>query len=187
MLFAALTGVLLWLSSLAAGWTANWSAYRRLPEALAQSHRLQSMVGMGGADAMGRFIQRHLAGFAGYTALGAMLVFVPMAFAFAGIHVEVRHVTLQAASLALGAATLWFQDALAWPDVLWGLVGIALIGVMNFAVSFTLALWTALRARGLSGRASRQLWLEILKAFNRQPGRFLIAPRGDLVERDPTS
>ncbi|HJW73503.1 MAG TPA: hypothetical protein VJ486_11795 [Geothrix sp.] len=185
MIFAALTGVLLWLSSLAAGWTANWSAYRRLPEALAQSHRLRSLFGTGGADALGRFAQRHLAGFAGYTALGVLLVFVPMAFAFAGIHVEVRHVTLQAASLALGAATLWLQGAPAWREVLLGLLGIALIGFMNFAVSFTLALWTALRARGLSGRASRHLWLEILKAFNRNPGRFLVAPRGGQTLGNP--
>jgi site-specific recombinase len=187
LLFAAFTGVLLWLSSLAAGWAANWSAYRRLPEALAQSHRLRSIFGMGGADALGRFSQRHLAGFVGYTTLGIMLVFVPMAFTFAGIPVEVRHVTLQAASLALGATTLWFQGALAWREVLWGLLGIALIGIMNFAVSFTLALWTALRARGLSGRASRQLWLEILKAFNRNPGRFLVAPRGDQTKKDQNS
>ncbi|GLH66596.1 hypothetical protein [Geothrix edaphica] len=177
LVFAALTGVLLWLSSLAAGWTANWSAYRCLPEALAQNHRLRSWFGAGGAEALGRFIQRHLAGFAGYTALGALLVFVPMAFAFAGIHAEVRHVTLQAASLALGSATLWFEGTLAWKEVLWGLFGIGLIGVLNFAVSFALALWTALRARDLSGRASRRLWLEILKAFNRNPGRFLLPPR----------
>ncbi|WP_243301042.1 site-specific recombinase [Geothrix oryzisoli] len=175
--FAALTGVLLWLSSLAAGWTANWSAYRCLPEALAQNHRLRSWLGVAGAEALGRFVHRHLAGFAGYTALAALLVFVPMGFAFAGIHAEVRHVTLQAASLALGSATLWFEGTLAWREVLWGLFGIGLIGVLNFTVSFALALWTALRARDLSGRASRHLWLEILKAFNRNPRRFLLPPR----------
>lgn len=177
LVFAALTGVLLWLSSLAAGWTANWSAYRCLPEALAQNHRLRSWFGVHGAESMGRFIHRHLAGFAGYTALGALLVFVPMAFAFAGIHAEVRHVTLQAASLALGAATLWSEGVLVWKDALWGLAGIGFIGILNFAVSFALALWTALRARDLSGRASRRLWLEILRAFNRNPGRFLLPPR----------
>jgi site-specific recombinase len=177
LVFAAFTGVLLWLSSLAAGWTANWSAYRCLPEALAQNHRLRSWFGTSGAMALGRFVHRHLAGFAGYAALGGLLVFVPMAFAFAGIHLEVRHVTLQAASLALGSATLWFEGALGWNDVLWSLLGIGLIGAMNFAVSFALALWTALRARDLSGRASRHLWLEILKDFNRNPGRFLLPPR----------
>jgi site-specific recombinase len=176
LVYAAMTGVLLWLSSLAAGWTANWSAYRCLPEALAQNHRLQGWLGQAGAAALGRFIHRHLAGFAGYSALGGLLVFVPMAFAFAGIHLEVRHVTLQAASLALASASLWLEGNLAWREVLWGLLGIAFIGVMNFAFSFALALWTALRARDLSGRAGRRLGIGLLKAFNRQPGRFLGAP-----------
>jgi site-specific recombinase len=100
-----------------------------------------------------------------------------MALAFAGVHVEVRHVTLQAAALALASASLWAQGLLSWVDVLWGLLGVGLIGVMNFVVSFALALWTALRARDLTGINSRRLWWGILRAFNRQPGRFLLAPR----------
>lgn len=176
LVFAAATGVLLWLSSLASGWAANWSAYRRLPEALAQSHRIRALLGTDRAIALGRFVHRHISGFVGYAVLGALLVFVPMAFAFAGIHLEVRHVTLQSAALALASASLWAQGTLPWGEVLWGLLGVALIGALNFAVSFALALWTALRARGLSGRASRHLWWNILRAFNRQPGRFLLPP-----------
>ncbi len=183
LVFAAVTGVLLWLSSLAAGWAANWSAYRRLPEALAQSHRIQALLGVRKAEALGRFVHRHISGFLGYLALGALLVFVPMAFAFAGIHLEVRHVTLQSASLALASASLWSQGTLPWLEVLWGLLGVALIGILNFAVSFALALATALRARDMNDRARRHLWWNILKAFNRQPGRFLLPPKsGDTLD-----
>ena len=177
LVFAAVTGVLLWLSSLAAGWAANWSAYRCLPEALAQNRRLRAVFGIPRAEALGRFVHRNISGIIGYLALGGLLIFVPMAFAFAGIHLEVRHVTLQSAALALASASLWAQGTLAWADVLWGLLGVALIGVMNFAVSFALALWTALRARDLTGINSRRLWWGILRAFNRQPGRFLLAPK----------
>ena len=176
-IFAALTGVILWLSSLVAGWTANWSAYRGLPEALAQSHRLNAWFGPALAAATARFVRRQLPGIAGYAALGLLLAFVPLLAAFAGLHLEVRHVTLQAASLGLAAASLFFHpDALLWREVAWGLLGIGLIGTLNFTVSFALALWTAIRARDLDGRAARRLWLQILKAFNRQPGRFLGAP-----------
>jgi site-specific recombinase len=177
LVFAAITGVLLWLSSLASGWAANWSAYRRLPEALAQNHRLRSVFGEARVQSLGHFVARHISGFVGYVALGGLLVFTPMAFAFAGIHLEVRHVTLQAAALALASASLWAQGALPWAEVLWGLLGIALIGALNFTVSFALALWTALRARDLSGRASRRLWWNILKALNRDPKRFLFPPK----------
>jgi site-specific recombinase len=177
LVFAAATGVLLWLSSLASGWAANWSAYRCLPEALAQNHRIRALLGVGRAQALGRFVHRNISGFIGYFALGGLLVFVPMAFAFAGIHLEVRHVTLQSAALALASASLWAQGTLLWADVLWGLLGVALIGTLNFVVSFALALWTALRARDLTGINSRRLWWGILRAFNRQPGRFLLAPK----------
>jgi site-specific recombinase len=177
LVFAAATGVLLWLSSLAAGWGANWSAYRCLPEALAQSRRIQAVFGKSRAESLGRFVHRHISGIVGYLALGGLLIFVPMAFAFAGIHLEVRHVTLQSAALALASASLFAQGVLSWGDVLWGLLGIALIGVVNFTVSFALALWTALRARDFNGLNRRRLWWGILRAFNRQPGRFLLAPR----------
>jgi site-specific recombinase len=134
------------------------------------------------AQALGGFVGRHISGFIGYLVLGGLLVFVPMAFAFAGIHMAVFHVTIQAASLTLATASLWTQGAVPWPEVLWALAGVALIGIMNFAVSFALALWTALRARDLSGRNRRRLWWGILKAFNRQPGRFLVAPKtGDTL------
>jgi len=176
LIYAAVTGVLLWLSSLAGGWAANWSAYRGLPEALERNHRLRSWFGASAADSVARFTRKHLPGIAGYTTLGLLLAFVPLGAAFTGIHLEVRHVTLQAAALALAAASLFIQRTLIWKAVVWGLLGIGLIGVLNFAVSFALALWTAIRARDLDGRASRRLLIEILKAFNRQPGRFLWRP-----------
>ncbi len=44
-LYAALTGILLWLSSLAAGFADNWFALRRLREALAHQRRLVHALG----------------------------------------------------------------------------------------------------------------------------------------------
>jgi site-specific recombinase len=102
--FAALTGVFLWMSSLAAGWAANWSAFRCLPQALAGHRRLIYWLGPDGAATAGRVVERHLGGVCGTIALGFLLGFMPMVFAFAGLPVEVRHVTLSAASLALCVA-----------------------------------------------------------------------------------
>jgi site-specific recombinase len=187
LVFATVTGVVLWLSSLAAGWAANWSDYRCLPAALAQNRRLRALFGPARAEALGQFVHRNISGIVGYLALGGLLIFVPMAFTFVGIHLEVRHVTLQSAALALAAASLFAQGALSWGDVLWGLLGVALIGVVNFTVSFALALWTALRARDYTGINSRRLWWGILRAFNRQPGRFLLAPKTGATLDSPPS
>ncbi|BDU73896.1 hypothetical protein [Mesoterricola silvestris] len=168
--FAILTGVLLWMSSLAAGWAANWSAYRRLPEAVAGHRRLRNWLGPAGAEALGRGVGRHFSGVVGYVALGMLLGFLPVAFAFAGLRVEVRHVTLNAASLALCAV----QDAPRWTDIAWGLASIVLIGICNFGVSFHLALRTAMKARGVTG--FRELsWLG--REFLKSPWTFLGPPR----------
>ncbi|MBK6381701.1 MAG: hypothetical protein IPF72_19395 [Chitinophagaceae bacterium] len=154
----AATGVLLWLSSLAAGWAANWSAYRRLPEALAQSRRIRALLGADRAQGLGRFVHRHISGFVGYAALGGLLVFVPMAFAFAGIHLEVRHVTLQAAALALASASLWVQGLPALGGGPLGPAGRPPHRRLEFRGVLRPGPLDRTARRGFSGRASRRLW-----------------------------
>lgn len=174
--FAALTGVFLWISSLDAGWASNWSASRRLPEALATHRRLVKWVGPASSARIGGLVEHHLSGVVGYIVLGFLLGFMPVVFVFMGLPVEVRHVTLSAASLGLCAATDLQAGLQPWQAWLWALAGIAGIGVLNFGVSFLLALRTALGARGIdeSGRAGlrRRLWI----AFRRNPWRFIGPP-----------
>ena len=70
-----------------------------------------------------------------------------------------------------------FQFALPIKAVLWGVLGIALIGFTNLTVSFALALRTALGAR----RIQLDHWSPLLKAigrrFRQQPRSFLLPPR----------
>lgn len=175
--YAIFTGVCLWAQSLAAGWMGNWAAYRRLPEAIAASPRIRMALGAKGAAALAEGTRKHLSGIVGYVVLGFLLGFVPVVVSkFIGIHLEVRHVTLQAASWALDLGSLWRTPGWQWPLALLGLGSIALIGFFNFSVSFWLALRTAMRARDLDPKGRRELRRRILSALNRQPGRFLWAP-----------
>jgi site-specific recombinase len=177
--FAALTGVFLWMSSLAAGWAANWSAFRRLPEALSGHRRLVYWLGPERAAAVGRFVGRNLGGVCGYIALGFLLGFMPVVFTFMGIHAEVRHVTLSAASLALCAASeLTGKAAMPWAGLAWGMAGIAGIGILNFGVSFALALRTAIDARGLDRKGREGLRRLLWTAFRSNPWHFIGPPAG---------
>jgi site-specific recombinase len=166
------------MSSLAAGWAANWSGYRGLPEALARHPGLIGAFGKERAQAIGRFVDLNLSGIVGYTALGFLLGFMPVVFRFAGLPIEVRHVTLQTASLTLAAASLYLFDpgAFHWSAVLWGLAGILVIGGLNFGISFALALRTAMRARDLGKNERARLWAAIRRAFRAEPRRFLWKP-----------
>ncbi|HXB71988.1 MAG TPA: hypothetical protein VNY05_27375 [Candidatus Acidoferrales bacterium] len=89
--YAALTGCFLWLSSLFAGWTANWMVLNRLPAAIAQSRRIRGGLGEESAVELAHLVEHHLSGVAGYVCLGLMLGLLPFVSVFAGVPLEVRH------------------------------------------------------------------------------------------------
>jgi site-specific recombinase len=70
-----------------------------------------------------------------------MLGGVPAAFAIVGLPVQIRHVTVSTGSVAL----VWASHAGARTEVALAIAGVAVIGIVNVAVSFAFALWLALR------------------------------------------
>ncbi|MGZ3428618.1 MAG: site-specific recombinase, partial [Polyangia bacterium] len=166
--FAALTGVLLWMSSLGAGWLENWVTYRRLPEAIA-NHPAGRIVGRGTMRWIARTLQHNVAGIGGNIAIGLLLGMTPVIGRFFGIPLEVRHVTLSTGSLALAGCTL----GVGAPHFVAAIGGIAIMLSLNFGVSFTCALFVALRARGIS-HAGRRLLRAIIVRFVRQPLPFFL-------------
>ena len=175
--FATTTGISLWLSSLAAGWAANWSAFRQLPEAVRRDERLRRALGRRGAERAGDFLEEHFGGLVGYVVLGMLLGFVPVLLdRFFGIGLEVRHITLQAASIAFCWLPLFDVGLLGWRELGWSLAGIALTGLLNFGVSFALALRTAIRARDLRPRERAALWRDLWRTFANRPALFFWPP-----------
>lgn len=175
--YAALTGVLLWSSSIAAGWLENWAVYRRLPEAIAQ-HRYGRVLGRGTMRWLSRFLQRNIAGFAGNSTLGFLLAMTPIMGKFLGLPLDVRHVTLSTAALTLAICSLGFSSETAhaiYPAAL----GIAIIGCLNFGVSFLLALGVAWRAREAKRSDQLRLIASVLATFFRSPLQFFIPPAQD--------
>ncbi len=171
--FAALTGCFLWSSSLFAGWTANWMVLNRLPAAIAQSRGIRRSIGAASAVELADFVKHHLSGVAGYICLGLMLGLLPFVSVFAGIPVEVRHITLASASLAYDVSSLAWSGPLPWPDIWWACLGLLFTGLLNFGVSFALGLWLALRARNLDPGGRKRLIAVLWKEFRRNPARFL--------------
>jgi site-specific recombinase len=171
--FAALTGCFLWLSSLCAGWAANWMVLHHLPAAIAQSRRIRWTLGAGQAVKLANVVKHHFSGVIGYVCLGLMLGLLPFVSVFAGVPVEVRHVTLASASLAYDVSSLASVGGLLWSDVAWAIAGLAATGLLNFSVSFALGLWLALRARNLDTRGRRKLLEALWTEFRQGPARFL--------------
>jgi site-specific recombinase len=181
--YAALTGVLLWMSSLAAGWLENWAVYRRIPEAIAE-HRARRIVGTRLLGWMSRAFSRNIAGVGGNTTLGTMLAATPILGKFLGLPLDVRHVTLSTGALTLAVCSMG-TASLATPEVQGAALGIAIIGSLNFGVSFVLALGVALRAREVAMRRVMRLVWELTKSFVRNPVRFFL-PVGERGAPTPT-
>lgn len=173
--FAALTGVILWSSSVVAGWVENWAVYRRLPEAIAE-HRIGRYVGRRTTRWASRVFSRNLSGIGGSTALGFSLAMTPIFGKFFGLPLDVRHVTLSTGALTLAVCSQG-AGALKTPEVWGAAAGIVVIGLMNFGVSFVLALLVALRAREVERKDRLKLWASVLLTFLKSPAQFIFPPR----------
>jgi site-specific recombinase len=180
MIYAALTGVILWVSALAGGWFENLATYNRLPEAIAQ-HPLGRKFGRERMKKLATTVNNNLSGWTTSIVLGYLLGFVPAFGSFLGIPLDVRHVTLSTGTLALAAASFgrnWLYRG--W--FLYTLLGIAVTFALNLGVSFSIAAAVAMRAYGVSRHEELRLMRYTAASFFRSPRRFLIppaAPRDD--------
>lgn len=181
IVFAAYTGVLLWLSSLGAGWLENWVTFRRLPDAI-RHHRIGKVVGWKRMDRIANFVVNYSAGIGGSFTLGMLLGMTPKIFAFFGLGVETRHITLSTGSLAFAGCTLGVDHITAG-----ACFGIVIIGLMNFGVSFVLALSVALSGRDVSTRQRLKLAGKVGRVFLRHPLNFFFPPKGAGTVPPPTA
>ena len=172
LLFAAFTGVLLFASSIIAGWVENWFVLHRLDSAMRYNPQITRRLGAARADRWAHFMRHHISGFASNISLGFMLGLVPSFLAFFGIALDVRHVTLSAGQLGVACASLGWE-VLHEPALWWAVACIPLIGVLNLAVSFFLAFRVALRAHSVSGAGRKRIYQAIFQRLRQAPLAFL--------------
>lgn len=175
-LYAAFTGVLLFGSSLAAGWVENWFVYHRLDSALAWHPAIVARLGAPRAARWSRWWRSNISGMAANVTLGLMLGVVPVVLAFVGLPIEVRHVTLSTGQLAAAASTLGWAT-LQQPGFWWCVAGLGVTGVLNLGVSFALALAVALRSRGIGGLDRRRIVGAIFRRLRQAPRSFVLPAR----------
>lgn len=175
-LFAAFTGVLLFTSSIIAGWTENWFVLHRLDSALRYNPRITLRLGHERAARWARFLRENISGFAANISLGFMLGLVPAFAAFFGLGLDVRHVTLSSGQLGAASAALGL-DILRLPAFWWAVATIPLLGALNVAVSFYLAFRLALRARNVSGVDRSRIYTAIRARLRTAPLSFFMPER----------
>lgn len=181
-LFAALTGVLLFASSIVAGWVENWFVLHRLDSALRYNPRITTLLGVPRADRWAHFMRGNISGLAANISLGLMLGLLPAFATFFGLGLDVRHVTLSAGQLALACASLGLES-LKMPSFWWSLAAVPVIGIFNVSVSFYFAFRLALRAHNVSGVERARIRSAIWARVGTAPLSF-VWPGPDLAKEE---
>lgn len=182
-LFAAFTGVLLWMAAVVGGWFENFAVYHRIPEAIAQ-HPMGARVGGRSMQRMADWLERNAASWSTSIVLGYLLGFSPVVARFFGVPLDVRHVTLSTGTLALAAARFgtssfghgWMYSAIA---------GIAITFVLNLSVSFLIASVVALRAYDVPRREQIRILRFLAGEVVRSPLSFVFPIRRDALSITP--
>ena len=174
-LFAAFTGVLLFVSSLIAGWAENWFVWHRLDSAIAWNPRIVATLGAPRAARWAAYWRTNISGIAANISLGMMLGVVPVVALFFGLPLEVRHVTLSTGQLAaaLGSEGV---GLLRQGGFWWCVAGIAVTGVLNLGVSFLLAFKVALRSREIRLADRSRIYRAIRARLWAKPLSFVVPP-----------
>ena len=173
LLWAAFTGVVLFASSMIAGWVENWFVLHHIGSAMQHNPRFTAVLGAARAARWSVFMREHVSGFASNISLGFMLGLIPAFTGFFGMELELRHVTLSTGQLAAAGASLGleaFRHAAIW----WCIAAIPLIGVLNLGVSFYFAFRLALQAHNVSRLDRARIRAAIWTRWRSHPGSFFV-------------
>jgi site-specific recombinase len=176
LFFAAFTGVLLFASSIIAGWVENWFVLHKLDSAIANNPRFTNTLGRGRAARWATWLRTNISGLAANISLGFMLGLVPVFAQFFGLGLDVRHVTLSAGQLTAAAFALG-PEVLRQPDFWWAAAAVLFIGPLNLTVSFYLAFRLALQAQAISSVNRKLIGAAIRRRLRAAPLSFLRPPR----------
>ena len=170
--FAAIAGVWLFTSGLVSGLVDNQAAYSRLGERVAHHPWINRSLGQERSARLGAYLDRNAGGLAGNIFFGLMLGLTPAVGLATGLPIDIRHIAFSAANLGYALTALDFQvEPLA---IVRGLLGVSVIGAVNLGVSFSLALWVAMRSRGVPFAGAAALLPELWRRLRSRPARFFV-------------
>ena len=175
--YAAVAGVLLSLSGFLAGFVDNAIVFHRVADRVRARRGVFAVLLRSLAEPVAERVDQKSGAIASNAALGFMLGAAGGLGVILGLPFDIRHVAFASSHTAIA---LYYS-----PDVSPQTVGIAgaavaIIGFVNFVVSFGLTLAVAVQARRVAGTEWRSGFRGVARLFRRDPMGFLLPtpPRG---------
>jgi site-specific recombinase len=172
--YAAIAGICLFLSGLISGYYDNKAAYRDIAARIEQLRWLTWLLGKPRLTRVATYIGNNLGALAGNFFFGVMLGCIGTFGIFFGLPLDIRHITFSSANMAF--ALVGMGNQLSPEQWILSVSGLALIGLTNLAVSFTLALTVALRSRNVNLRREWAVVGMLGRRFLSDPRVFFLPP-----------
>lgn len=162
---AAIAGVYLFLSGLIAGYYDNLAVYNHVGARIQRHRLLKYILPRSWLQRLGGFVEANLGAIMGNFLFGVFLGSTATIGYIFGLPIDIRHIAFASANLAHGLSNI-SADQMSWHIILLSILGVALIGIVNLIVSFSLALFVALRSKEVQffewGRLTKLVFSHII-------------------------
>ncbi|WP_211451047.1 site-specific recombinase [Collimonas antrihumi] len=172
---AAIAGVCLFLAGLISGYYDNKALYTHIGQRVARAHWLRKLLGQERLNRFGEYVERNLGGLMGNFYFGILLGTIGTIGFMLGLPIDIRHITFSATNFA--TALVGLDNQMGWHTAVVSVIGVLGIGTINLWVSFSLALFVAMRARQIRFRHGLTLARAVFTRFRSGPKDFFIPPK----------
>lgn len=181
-LHAAFAGVFLFLAGLIAGSANNRSLHRRIPQRIEEHPVLKLTLSEEARKRIAGYYDRNFGGIISNFWFGVFMGSLGTIGVIMGLPLDIRHITFAAGNFGLAlVGNGWEISASA---LVVSILGIGIIGFINFLVSFTLSLGLAMRSRGIPFTELLPIGRAVWKYHLLFPARFYFPPSDDEAEEE---
>jgi len=175
---AAIAGLFLFLSGIISGSIANRDKHNNVPYRIKEHPLLKMSLGRKRTNKLAAFYEKKWAGIVSNLWFGIFMGSTASIGAFIGLNLDIRHITFASGNFALG---LYGNDFTITSSMLiWAIIGIGLIGFINFAVSFILSLLLAFRSRKIPLKEVVLVFVANWNHFKKKPLSFFLPIRSKI-------
>jgi site-specific recombinase len=174
LLYACITGFFLFASGLIAGYVENYVVYGKVGDRLRSLSSFKNSFGEKRRYKIIHYIENNLGALIGNISLGFFLGMAGFFGKMFGIPFDIRHITISAANASIGFFGL--DHLITAKELCYTLLGVFMIGFLNFAVSFSLAFIVAVKSRGIHLREYPEFLGIMWRYFKKFPRDFVKAP-----------
>jgi site-specific recombinase len=173
LFFAGVAGVGLFLSGLVSGYFDNQARYHQMASRIAISPMLK-WLRPNQANKFGLYLDVHYGAILGNLFFGMYLGIMGDLGKLTGLPIDIRHVAFSSANMGTALAML---DTSKFTDLfLWAVMGVFGIALINLIVSFSLALYVAMKSRNLGLSDIVELGRLLARRFLHHPLGFFAPP-----------